>query len=69
MSGAITEAAPRHLRLMAPTPSVRSPLAERAARLYPCDDYLQREWIRAVRVVRATTNGWQLDRPVPRVVR
>ena len=68
---AITDTAPRHLRL-AMKPQARTPLSElveRATRLYPDSEYLQREWLRAVRVVRATTNGWQLDRPVPRVVR
>lgn len=31
-------------------------------RLYPGDMYLQAEWLRAVRVVRSTQNGWLLDR-------
>lgn len=42
-------------------------LAERAARNYPDDPYLQREWIRAVGVVRRTSRGWLLDRRAPRV--
>lgn len=43
-----------------------TPLQERAALLYPGDDYLQREWLRAVAVVRSTRNGWHLDQPVER---
>ena len=37
-------------------------LSERAQALYPRDPYLQREWVRAVRLVRATSRGWQLER-------
>ena len=37
-----------------------------AARLYPDSDYLQREWLRAVGVVRRTRNGWLLERKVKR---
>lgn len=43
----------------------RSPaetLAERAARLWPDDLPLQAEWMRAVRLVRATRRGWLLER-------
>lgn len=32
-----------------------------AIRLYPGNVYLQREWMRAVEVVRATERGWLLD--------
>lgn len=41
-------------------------MQERAARLYPDSEYLQREWLRAVAVVRSTRNGWHLDQPVER---
>lgn len=41
-------------------------MQERAARLYPDSEYLQREWLRAVSVVRSTRNGWHLDKPVER---
>ena len=41
-------------------------MQERAARLYPDSEYLQREWLRAVSVVRSTRNGWHLDQPVER---
>lgn len=37
-----------------------------AARHYPDSAYLQREWIRAVQVVRASSRGWLLDRPAPK---
>jgi len=30
----------------------------RAARLWPNNEYLQREWLRAVQLVRATNRGW-----------
>jgi len=36
-------------------------LADVAARLYPQSQYLQAEWQRAVRVVRASPRGWLLD--------
>ncbi len=37
---------------------------ERQARvLYPDDPYLQQQWLRAVRLVRATAHGWCLDPP------
>ena len=42
-------------------------LSIHAARLYPGNEYLQREWIRAVAVVRSTKNGWQCDKRVQRV--
>lgn len=35
-----------------------------AAKLYPHSEYLQREWLRAVAVVRQTSRGWQLDNPL-----
>ncbi len=40
------------------------PLPERAARAYPRSEALQREWLRAVAVVRSTRRGWLLDQPV-----
>lgn len=49
-------------------PTVDSALAARAARNYPDNTYLQAEYIRAVRVVRATKGGWVMDlRPLPPV--
>lgn len=43
--------------------AVPGPLAERAARLWPDSERNQREWIRAVIVVRQSSNGWLLDKP------
>ncbi len=37
------------------------PLLARARRNYPDDEYLQREWMRAVALVRKTKRGWVLD--------
>jgi hypothetical protein len=42
------------------------PKTDRAARLFPESEYLQREWRRAVAVVRKTRRGYLLDRPVPK---
>ena len=39
----------------------RDPLLARAQRAHPDSDYLQREWLRAVRVVRSTSRGWVCD--------
>ena len=39
-------------------------LEKRAERLYPDSEYLQREWRRAVAVVRSTKKGWLLEQPV-----
>ena len=47
--------------------AIHATLAERAARNYPDDPYLQREWMRAIGVVRRTTRGWLLDRRAARV--
>jgi hypothetical protein len=49
--------------------AARQPTLEaRAARNYPDSPYLQREWIRAVGVVRSTRGGWVMDlRPLPEV--
>jgi hypothetical protein len=41
-------------------------MLQRAQRLWPDSERNQREWLRAVRVVRATGRGWLLDRPVQR---
>jgi hypothetical protein len=38
-------------------------LAAHAARLYPDSPFLQAEWMRAVRTVRASSKGWLLDQP------
>lgn len=40
------------------------PMEQRAERIYPRNPRLQQEWLRAVAVVRATTTGWVLDRPI-----
>ena len=49
------------LRLLPSTRAV-DPLLARAQRLWPESDRNQREWLRAVAVVRKTTGGWQADR-------
>lgn len=38
-------------------------LEERARSLYPGDAYLQQQWLRGVRLVRTTAQGWLLDPP------
>ena len=38
-------------------------LAARAAEIYPNSEALQREWVRAVRLVRKTPRGWVCDNP------
>ena len=43
-----------------------SEMQAKAARLYPHSEHLQREWVRAVSVVRRTHRGWVLDQPVTR---
>lgn len=46
-----------------PAPAAKADtMRAQAARLYPDSDYLQAEWVRAVRVVRSTSAGWLLDR-------
>jgi hypothetical protein len=40
-------------------------LQQRAEELYPHDPNLQRAWLRAIEVLRATTHGWHLDRKHP----
>lgn len=39
---------------------------ETAARLYPDNEYLQTEWLRALQIVRQTSRGWLLDQPMER---
>ena len=39
---------------------------KQAERLYPHSPALQAEWLRAVGIVRATSNGWLLDKPITR---
>jgi hypothetical protein len=56
---------PAGVRLI--VPANPDPLLQRAQRNYPDSDYLQREWLRAVRVVRSTSGGWRLDNPAGRV--
>lgn len=51
------------VRVMRPA-AVPPQLAARSARLWPDSPYLQAEWLRAVKTVRATTRGWLLERPV-----
>ncbi len=55
---------PAHLQVVAP--QARHPMAQRAARLWPESPALQREWLRAVSVVRCTRRGWLLDQPQPK---
>lgn len=38
-----------------------------AAKLWPDNEYLQREWIRAVMVVRSTKRGWVAEDHCPRL--
>ena len=52
--------------LAARPPQRIDPLVERAVRLWPDDPRNQREWLRAVSVVRASRNGWLLERRVRR---
>jgi hypothetical protein len=42
------------------------PPPEHAAKLFPHNEYLQKEWRRAVGVVRSTRRGWLLDSTVTR---
>lgn len=51
------------IALVTPTPR-RCNLQLRAERLWPDNQAMQREWIRAVAVVRSTRRGWLLERPV-----
>lgn len=41
-------------------------LAARAQRLWPDQPNLQKQWLRAVEMVRKTKEGWLLDRRVRR---
>lgn len=41
-------------------------LMRRAVKLWPKNKPLQREWLRAIHVVRQTSRGWRLDNPVQR---
>jgi hypothetical protein len=50
----------------APALRMVEPLAQRSVALYPASEYLQREWIRAVKVVRRTSGGWLLDKKAVR---
>lgn len=65
MSLVLSEPLARHLRQLEAVPA-RDPLLARAQRNYPDSDYLQREWLRAVRLVRKTRCGWRLDNPLTR---
>ncbi len=51
---------------LAPPPARPDPMLQRAQRLWPDSERNQREWLRAVRVVRATARGWLLDTVVQR---
>lgn len=63
----ITLASPAERAARAPmtliAPQRVDPLLARAQRLWPDDDRNQREWLRAVRLVRTTSRGWLLDNP------
>ena len=62
-------AALHDIKRWAPVPGRQvDPLLARAQLNYPDEDYLQREWLRAVGVVRRTTRGWRLDNPIKRHV-
>jgi hypothetical protein len=65
-------AALHDIKAWAPAPSTPAAfpdlLLARAERAYPDSEFLQREWLRAVGVVRRTTSGWLLDNPRGRVV-
>jgi len=39
-------------------------LLRRAVRAWPKNKPMQREWLRAVHVVRSTSRGWLLDKPI-----
>jgi hypothetical protein len=51
---------------LAPPQARPDPMLQRARRLWPDSERNQIEWLRAVRVVRATARGWLLDSPVQR---
>jgi Arc/MetJ-type ribon-helix-helix transcriptional regulator len=55
--------APTSLDLMR-RPGATVALVRRAIRLWPNNETMQREWLRAVGVVRSTSRGWLLDRRV-----
>lgn len=55
-----------HPLRLAHTVPQRDELQQRAARLWPDSDYLQREWLRAIAVVRRSSSGWLLDKQVRR---
>ena len=40
-------------------------LRARARKLWPASPRNQREWLRAVRLVRSTKAGWHLDKTAP----
>jgi len=66
MSAALLAVWPNLHAATTPRVSAALSLEERARRNYPDSEYLQREWIRAVRVVRATKRGYVLDlHPLP----
>ena len=44
-------------------------LERHARELYPNDEYIQRQWLRGVRLVRTTARGWLLDPPALPVAR
>lgn len=52
-----------HLRVVAQQAqhAQRGPMADRAARLWPDSPRNQREWLRAVALVRKTSRGWVAD--------
>ncbi len=71
----------RHITWLRPVPADTAPpknlhresLAQRAERLWPESEphglRNRAEWLRAVAVVRATTNGWRWERDTPRLDR
>lgn len=64
------QAATRTVRLVdtPPAPASAAAMEARARRLWPHSEYNQREWLRAVSVVRSTSAGWHLDKTIGRRV-
>lgn len=52
---------------LAVVPKRADPLLQRAQRLWPDSEANQREWLRAVALVRRTAGGWILDRAMQRL--
>ncbi len=68
MSAALTLYSPLAAAACLAPPAITA-LQQRAALAYPDNAYLQVEWLRAVRVVRASRRGWLLDGNVAKEAR